>query len=360
MIHHRMAINSLFNRNKPIVLAGPCSAESREQVLETARQLAADPRIHAMRAGVWKPRTRPGSFEGIGAPALDWLLEARAETGLPVATEVANRHHVEAALNSGIDILWIGARTTVNPFYVQEIADALRGVDIPVLVKNPIHPDLGLWVGAIERLRAAGIQQLAAVLRGFFAYDSGPFRNEPRWEMTFELRGLLPDLPILCDPSHIAGRRDLIADVSQTALDIQLDGLMIETHYRPDEALSDAKQQITPHALKETLNALVLRKQDAQGLLAFNKLEGLREKIDTIDLSLIEILAERFKVVEAIGQLKEQEQISIFQLERFFQLLDDRKIRGLVNGLEADFMLELFQVIHKFSVQHQVNSRVKK
>jgi chorismate mutase len=345
---------------RPLVIAGPCSAESREQLLDTARQLAKDGRVNAIRAGVWKPRTRPGSFEGIGTPALQWLIEAREETGLPVATEVANRHHVEAALKAGVDILWIGARTTVNPFYVQEIADALRGTDIPVLVKNPIHPDIGLWVGALERLQEAGIRQLAAVLRGFFAYDSGPFRNEPRWEMTFELRGLAPDLPILCDPSHIAGRRDLIATVAQTAMDIQLEGLMIETHCRPEEALSDAKQQITPVALSQILDQLVLRKQDAEGLITFQKLEGLRAEIDQIDVRLIQILTERFKVVEAIGLLKNQEQISIFQLERFFQLLDDRRMRGIIAGLDPDLLRELFQVIHKFSVQQQVNTRVNR
>jgi chorismate mutase len=343
-------------KNAPLVIAGPCSAESREQFLTTATQLAANPRIDALRGGVWKPRTRPGSFEGIGTPALDWLVEAKQLTGLPVATEVANKHHVEAALKAGIDILWIGARTTVNPFYVQEIADALQGVDVPVLVKNPIHPDLGLWLGALERLNAAGIQKLAAIHRGFFAYETGPFRNEPKWELTFELRTRLPNLPILCDPSHIAGRRDLIAEVSQTALDINMDGLMIESHCNPDAALSDAKQQITPQTLGQILDNLVVKTPHLQNIEAFQSLQAIREKIDQLDNEMIATLARRFALVNEIGILKDRENISIFQLERFFGLMESRQEAGKNQGLDAALLRELFQVIHKFSVKTQVEA----
>lgn len=346
----------LHSHNAPLVIAGPCSAESRDQFLTTAQQLAANPRIDALRGGVWKPRTRPGSFEGIGTPALDWLVEAKQITGLPVATEVANKHHVEAALKAGIDILWIGARTTVNPFYVQEIADALAGVNIPVLVKNPIHPDLGLWLGALERLNAVGIQQLAAVHRGFFAYETGPFRNEPRWELTFELRTRVPDLPILCDPSHIAGRRDLIAAVSQTALDINMSGLMIESHCNPDAALSDAKQQVTPAALAIILDQLVVKVPLSKSSAAFKELQLLRSKIDVLDQQLIDMLVQRFGLVTEIGVLKDREKISIFQLERFFAMLESRQKAGADMGLDAALMKELFQVVHKFSVKTQVES----
>jgi chorismate mutase len=343
-------------QNAPLVIAGPCSAESREQFLTTAQQLAANPRIDALRGGVWKPRTRPGLFEGIGTPALDWLVEAKQLTGLPVATEVANKHHVEAALKAGIDILWIGARTTVNPFYVQEIADALMGVNVPVLVKNPIHPDLGLWLGALERLNAAGIQQLAAVHRGFFAYETGPFRNEPKWELTFELRARVPDLPLLCDPSHIAGRRDLIAAVSQTALDINMDGLMIESHCNPDAALSDAKQQVTPDALAVILDKLVVKLPHSSNSLAFQQLQQLRTRIDGLDAQLISTLAQRFDLVNQIGVLKDRENISIFQLERFFAMLEARQNAGSNQGLDVALLKELFQVIHKFSVKTQVEA----
>lgn len=340
--------------NEPIIIAGPCSAESEAQVLATARALAATARVSAFRAGVWKPRTRPGSFEGIGKPALQWLQKAKAETGLPVLTEVANAWHVEEALKHGVDMLWIGARTTVNPFYVQEIAEALRGVDIPVLVKNPIHPDLGLWIGAIERLHAHGVSRLAAIHRGFYAFKPAPFRNEPRWDMSFELRARLPEVPIICDPSHIAGRRDLIHEVSQTALDINLDGLMIECHINPSQALSDAEQQVTPQQLHDILGELVLRQEEAEAETTALRLAGLRLNIDVIDAEILDLLHKRFDEVNEIAQIKQEDNIAIFQMSRWFELMENRKKSGSQLGLDESMLHELYSVIHKYSVKRQI------
>lgn len=339
---------------EPLVIAGPCSAESEKQVLDTAIQLAATNRVSAFRAGVWKPRTRPGSFEGIGEPALAWLVKAKAATGLPVMTEVANAWHVEAALKQGIDMLWIGARTTVNPFYVQEIAEALRGVDIPVFVKNPIHPELGLWLGALERLSASGITRLAAIHRGFYAVKPAPFRNEPRWELSFELRAHMPELPILCDPSHIAGSRELIRQVSQTALDINLDGLMIESHVSPEIALSDAAQQITPSFLVNMLGQLVLRKEEADEALAMQKIDFIRKNIDQVDDAIIKLLLQRFQEVDAIAHIKREDNITAFQMARWFELMENRKKAGTNLGLDENLLHELYSVIHKYSVNRQI------
>lgn len=345
--------NWLEQPAQPLLIAGPCSAESEEQVLQTAHALKTSGRTAAFRAGVWKPRTRPGSFEGIGSPALKWLQRVKTETGLPVITEVANAHHVEAVLEHGLDAVWIGARTTVNPFYVQEIAEALRGVDIPVLVKNPLHPDVGLWVGALERFNRLGITRMAAVHRGFYSHASAPFRNEPKWEMSIELRSLAPNLPILCDPSHIAGRRDLLGEVCQTALDINLDGLMIEVHPHPDRALSDPEQQLSPAQLDALLSRLVIRSVESDDHLFNRQLEELRDQIDLVDHALIEQLARRFNIVGHIGQVKKENDVTIFQIRRWFNILKDRKARGQEHGLDEAFIHELFQLIHKYSIRVQ-------
>lgn len=340
--------------NNPFLIAGPCSAESEAQILTTANALKASGKAAVFRAGVWKPRTRPGSFEGIGKPALKWLQKAKLQTGLPVATEVANPWHVDEVLKHDIDMLWIGARTTVNPFYVQEIANALKGVQIPVLVKNPLHPDLGLWMGAIERFKAAGVLKIAAIHRGFFTTKPSPFRNEPKWEMSFDLRAEMPDLPVICDPSHIAGKRELLQQVAQTALDINLDGFMIESHCNPDTALSDAAQQITPVQLTTLVDALVLKSENTDEEIIQKKLIDLRSQIDSLDTNLLEILRNRFTQVEAIGQIKKQDDITVFQMKRWFELMTDRQKSGQKLHLDAAFLQELFGLIHKYSVKRQM------
>ena len=329
-------------------------------MLETAKQLKEIGKVSAIRAGVWKPRTRPGSFEGIGKTALQWLIETRQETGLPVMTEVGNGQHVEDVLKHDVDMIWIGARTTVNPFYIQEIADALKGVDIPVFVKNPIHPELGLWIGAIERLERAGISKLAAIHRGFYTSQPVPFRNEPKWEMSFELRTRLPDIPIICDPSHIAGTRDLISQVSQTALDLNLDGLIIETHHEPDKALSDAAQQITPAVLSDILDNLVIRHEEVEEETVQSKLDEHREVIDVLDHKIIQQLQKRFAHIEEIGQIKAEDKITIFQLNRWYDMVSERKKFGQQHGLDEDFLHELFSLIHKYSVRKQTKLGQKK
>jgi len=341
------------NTKSPLLIAGPCSAESKTQVLETGRAIAESGHASIFRAGVWKPRTRPGSFEGIGTPALGWLQDLKAETGMPVATEVANAWHVEACLEHDIDYLWIGARTTVNPFYVQEIAEALRGVDIPVLVKNPLHPDIGLWIGALERFNHCGIKQLMAIHRGFYAYEPAPYRNEPKWDLAIKLKRWMPELPIICDPSHIAGNTDLIAEVSQTALDLGMDGLMIETHHNPASALSDAQQQITPASLSTLMNTLVLRKSDFDDTEHLQKLRMIRNHIDGLDERLLGLLAERLALVSEIGTIKKDNNVMIFQLKRFFEILKTRKGIGDDLGLPKDLVHELFELIHKHSINIQ-------
>ncbi len=338
---------------EPFLIAGPCSAESEEQIIETARALKKHGNASVFRAGAWKPRTRPGSFEGIGAIALEWLNNAKQETGMPVATEVANAWHVEEVLKHNIDVLWIGARTTVNPFYMQEIANALKGVNIPVLVKNPLHPDLGLWIGGLERLERAGITKLAAIHRGFYTVKPSPFRNEPKWDLSFELRTHLPELPILCDPSHIAGNTDFLQQVSQTAMDINLDGLMIESHISPEKALSDAAQQITPDALALLMKNLIVKKEDSDEEKIRQKLNNYRNSIDLLDDELIKILQQRFKNVDRIGQIKLEDHITVFQLSRWFEMMKDRTSKSSTHQLDKEFLHELFSVIHKFSVKRQ-------
>lgn len=337
---------------RPAVISGPCSAESREQVLAIARQLAKIPLVKAMRAGIWKPRTRPSAFEGVGEPGLKWMQEVQAETGLKVTVEVAKPSHIEQALAHGIDILWIGARTTGNPFSIQELAEALQGVDVPVMVKNPLNPDLKLWLGALERFNQAGITKLAAVHRGFHCYDEGPYRNNPRWEIPIELKRLVPGLPILCDPSHICGNRHMIAEVSQKALDLEMDGLMIETHIDPDNALTDSSQQIVPEALKNILNNLTIRIEKGDQEFS-DKLENLRRHIDRIDKELIEVLGKRMNIVHEMGEYKRDHNITILQIERWRDIINSRLKTADKLGLDRDFLLRLLQLVHNESIRMQ-------
>jgi len=340
---------------RPIIISGPCSAETEEQVMKTCTQLANYTNVSVLRAGIWKPRTRPNSFEGIGSPALKWIKKAGVATGLPVTVEVANVKHVYEALRMGIDILWIGARTTVNPFAVQEIADALRGVDIPVLVKNPINPDLKLWIGALERLNQAGISKLGAIHRGFSTYNDKKYRNTPRWEIPIELMRLVKGMPFICDPSHICGRRDTLQEVSQKALDLNFDGLMIESHITPHKALSDAKQQVTPKRCGELLDSLVLRKTTTTDSdpVFLHSLAGLREVINELDHKLIDMLAERMKVAQRIGEVKRENNITILQAARWAEIIKSRMAYGNAQNLTDDFVANVYHEIHKESIRHQ-------
>ena len=340
-----------FIYKKPYIIAGPCSAESEEQVLSTAHLLRNV--VDVFRAGVWKPRTKPDSFEGVGVPALKWLNKVQLEYGLKVATEVATPHHVEMCLEHEIDMLWIGARTTVNPFYVQEISEALRGVDIPIFVKNPIHPELGLWLGAFERLNKVGVKQLAAIHRGFYSYGKSAFRNDPKWELPIKLRKELRSLPIICDPSHIAGNQALIESISQTAMDINLDGLMIESHTKPHLALSDAEQQITPSALKVILKSLVLRDAKLRDKAFKNELVNFRNEIDELDHKLLRLLNDRNSVVKQIADFKNRNQLTIFQIDRWFEILEDRTKSAESSDIDNQMVAEIFELIHKYSVLTQ-------
>lgn len=344
-------------RHLPYLIAGPCSVESESQIMKTAEAIAATGLASALRGGVWKPRTSPGNFEGIGAPALGWLKKAGETYDLPVITEVANARHVEEALKARMDMLWIGARTTVNPFYVQEIADALQGVDIPVMVKNPIHPEVKLWLGAIERVKQAGISKVAAIHRGFFSYQSQPFRNEPKWEVYFELKRLAPELPVICDPSHIAGNRDLLAEVSQSALDLGIRGFMIETHPDPENALSDPDQQLTPEALKRLIRGLETRTDMVNDYQFIHQLEKLRSRIDQLDEELLRTLQKRIRAVEEIGDVKNENQVTIFQMKRWFSILENRRDLALKLNLDPEIVHELFQAIHKYSIDVQIKAK---
>ncbi len=342
-----------INANFPLVIAGPCSAETEKQVMETAVALAKSTNVALLRAGIWKPRTRPGSFQGMGDVALPWLVNAGKATGIPTTTEVANAQHVEAALKAGIDVLWVGARTTVNPFSVQEIADALNGVDIPVMVKNPINPDLELWIGAFERLAGAGISRMLAMHRGFSGVQSGGFRNAPLWEIPIALKAAMPELPIVCDPSHITGDRKLLAGVAQKALDLGMDGLMIETHPRPNEAWSDAAQQITPENLATLLAGLSLRNTDCVDPDIENKLISLRSRIDEVDDQLIRLLGKRMDLVREIGSYKKDNDITILQIERWKEIIRSRKALGLSLQLPDEFLTHYLELIHKSSIRLQ-------
>ena len=340
-----------FIHKKPYLIAGPCSAESENQLLTIAK--AVEGTADIFRAGVWKPRTKPNSFEGIGKDALSWLKTIQQETSLKVVTEVATAKHVELCLESGVDMLWIGARTTVNPFYVQEIAEALRGVDIPVFVKNPIHPELGLWLGAFERLHKVGVKQLAAIHRGFYSYEKVAFRNDPKWEIPIKLREEIRDLPIICDPSHIAGKAALVGDIAQTAMDINLDGLMIETHHNPSAALSDAEQQVTPKELNNIMNNLVLRDTKLRDEEFKGRLLNFRNKIDNFDAKIIELLNNRKQVVEHIANFKNENKLTIFQIDRWFEILNTRKENANLLGVDEQMVEEIFALIHKYSILTQ-------
>lgn len=340
-----------LDTSKPVIIAGPCSAETREQVLTTATQLA-DNGIHIFRAGIWKPRTHPGGFEGVGEKGLPWLAEVKEKTGMLVSTEVANRQHVEAALSAGLDMIWIGARTSANPFAMQEIADALEAasVDIPVLVKNPVNPDLELWIGAMQRIRRAGISRIGAIHRGFSAYGRHLYRNLPQWRIPIELRRRFPDLPVFCDPSHIGGKRELIASISQQALDMSFSGLIIESHCDPDCALSDKSQQITPEVLNFILHTLVLRDKTS----STENLALLRRQIDRIDDELIELLDKRMRVAREIGQYKQEHSMPVIQAGRYNDLMQHRVKAAEELGMSPDFMRSVLAAIHEESVRQQI------
>ncbi len=343
----------LKSGKRKLIIAGPCGAESEGQIMETAKAIAENEKVSLFRAGVWKPRTRPGAFEGMGEEALKWLQQVQKEFSLPVTVEVANTEHVELALKYGVDVLWIGARTTVNPFSVQEIADALKGVDIPVLVKNPVNADLPLWMGALERMNRAGIKKLGAIHRGFHTAVKTQYRNAPMWELAIELKASCPALPLLCDPSHISGRRDLIAEVAQRALDLDMDGLMIETHRDPATALSDAAQQLTPAMLNALLEKLVIRDAYIGDAGFEHMLSTLREVIDEIDQELINAFSRRMQVVERIGEFKHDHGVTILQIDRWLEILRTRTAAGESLGLERDLVVELCQLLHKASIRKQ-------
>lgn len=340
-------------QNKPVFITGPCSAETREQVLATAKALKQQNTCSYFRAGIWKPRTRPNSFEGVGAEGLKWLQEVKSTYKIPVACEVAMPSHVEATLEHGIDLLWIGARTTASPFAMQEIANALKGENIPVLVKNPINAELSLWLGGIERLEKAGINQIGAIHRGFSGIEHGIYRNLPMWHVPMELKRLNPKLPVICDPSHITGQRDLIQKVSQYAMDLNFDGLMIETHPTPENALSDASQQVTPNHLKEIINNLIIKNESSQCKTYEHQLEFLRAKIDRIDDELIELLKSRSDVSKQIGALKKDENVTIFQQSRMDELMKLRLERAKSQGLSEELIEKIFTHIHSDSVNIQ-------
>jgi len=341
-----------FKLNHPLVIAGPCSAETEEQVLKIAHDLK-NTDVSVYRAGIWKPRTRPGMFEGVGAMGLKWLEKVKKETGLLTATEVANANHVKLALEHNIDILWIGARSTVSPFIVQEIADALEGTDKIILVKNPVNPDLSLWLGGIERLYSANIKKLGVIHRGFSTYEKTKYRNNPEWQLPIELQNRFPDLPLICDPSHIAGRRDILQDISQTALDLNFDGLMIETHIDPDKAWSDAAQQIKPEVLVKMMEDLKIRKVTNNEVDYKNSLNTLRTQIDLIDYGLLDTLGKRMKVAIDIGKLKKKKNVAVLQTKRWNEILGKMILDGEEKGLSEEFILRMFKAIHQESINHQ-------
>lgn len=334
---------------RPLIIAGPCSAETEEQVFNTAKQLS-EKGIKIFRAGIWKPRTKPGGFEGIGEQGLPWMQRVKKELGMLVATEVANTKHVEAALNAGIDILWIGARTSANPFAMQEIADALKGADVPVLIKNPVNPDLELWIGAIERINGAGIKRIAAIHRGFSTYDKKLYRNLPMWHIPIELHRRIPYLPVICDPSHIGGRRELIAPLCQQAMDLGFDGLIIESHCSPDNAWSDAKQQVTPDVLDFIIDRLVIRNI----ISSTESIEALRSQIDECDNSLLDILAKRMRISREIATYKREHNMTVVQATRYNEILDKRGAQGVLCGMSDEFVRTIFERIHEESVRQQL------
>ena len=342
-------LNLPSDQKRPFIIAGPCSAETEEQVMTTARQLAMKG-CHMFRAGVWKPRTKPGGFEGHGEPALKWMKQVKDDTNMLVGTEVATPEHVELALKYDMDILWIGARTSANPFAMQALADAMKGIDNPVLVKNPVNPDLELWIGALERLNAAGVQKLGAIHRGFSSFEKTIYRNVPMWQIPIELRRRIPELPIVCDPSHMGGKRELIAPLSQQALDMGFDGLMIESHCDPDKAWSDAKQQITPEVADFIVGMLVARDMT----VTTDDLKQLRQQIDECDNDLMELLARRMRICREIGQYKKEHNITVLQTGRYNEILDKRGAQGSLCGMGSEFVKQIFEHIHEESVRQQI------
>lgn len=341
-----------FGLDHPLVIAGPCSAETEEQLLKIAHQLK-DTDANVLRAGIWKPRTRPGNFEGVGALGLKWLQKAKEETGMLTTTEVANPNHVDLALKHDVDILWIGARTTVSPFIVQEIAEALKGTDKTVLVKNPVNPDLALWLGAVERFYACDIKNLGVIHRGFSTYEKTKYRNNPEWQIPIDLQTKFPDLPLILDPSHIAGNRTSIFDLCQTALDLNYDGIMVETHFDPDNAWSDAKQQITPATLDQYTKDLRIRKEVSESEEFKTKLKGLRAMIDIADTQLLDVLSRRMKISDEIGKAKKTQNVAILQNQRWNEILGKMILEGEQNGLSEEFILRIFKAIHQESINHQ-------
>ena len=340
-------------KKRPIIISGPCSAETEEQVPETATRLAKTGKVDMLRAGIWKPRTRPGSFEGIGTKGLPWMQQAKKITGLPVTVEVATAKQVEDALTFEVDVLWIGARTTVNPFSVQEVADALRGVDVPVLIKNPINPDLELWTGAVERVAKAGIKQIGLIHRGFSSYGNTEYRNAPMWHLAIEMKRRNPELLMINDPSHISGRRDILLDVAQKAIDLDMDGLIIESHIDPDKAWSDAKQQITPEKLGEMISSIQWRREDVNSEEYHAALEKLRQQINHLDDELMQILGQRMKVAEKIGEYKKNNNITILQTNRWNEILERAFQKGEKLNLSKEFITKYFDAVHMESINHQ-------
>lgn len=346
----------------PLIISGPCSAESELQVMETARRLAVSGRTHVFRSGIWKPRSRPGSFSGAGTKAVRWMKRVREETGLKTAVEVASPAHIEVCLRDGsVDILWIGARTVSNPFSVEELSGALAGVDIPVLLKNPLSPDIDLWTGAIERIKAAGITKIAAVFRGFSPFERTAYRNMPKWEIPIELRRRMPDVPVICDPSHIAGDAALVPEIAQKAFDLGMKGLMTEVHFNPQEALSDARQQLSVEDFDNMINSLIVRNQTTDDPFFLNQLEELRLQVDSIDYQIIELVASRMEASVRMGEYKCRNNVTILQMERWLEILRTRTGHGLEAGLEISFIEALMRLLHQESIRTQtvVMNRMK-
>ncbi len=349
---HQSTVQAAWNK-RPLIISGPCSAETEEQVIETAQRLANTGKVDMLRAGIWKPRTKPGMFEGIGAKGLPWLQQAKKLTGLPTTVEVATGKQVEDALTFDVDVLWIGARTTVNPFSVQEVADALRGVDVPVLIKNPINPDLELWQGAVERVSRAGIKQIGLIHRGFSSYGNTEFRNAPMWHLAIEMKRRMPGMPIINDPSHICGRRDILQSTAQKAIDLDFDGLMIESHIDPDNAWSDAKQQITPERLSEMLSSMTWRKEDVTSESFHAALDKLREQINHIDDELMQLIAQRMSIAEKIGEYKRNNNVTILQATRWNEILEKALQKAGKVGLSEEFISRYMDAIHMESINRQ-------
>lgn len=346
------SMQKIWNK-RPIIISGPCSAETEEQVLETATRLAATGKVDMFRAGIWKPRTKPGMFEGIGTKALAWMANAKKATGLPITVEVATAKHVENALQFDVDMLWIGARTTVNPFSVQEVCDALRGVDVPVLIKNPINPDLELWCGGIERLQKVGVKDIGMIHRGFSNYGNTEFRNAPMWHLPIEMKRRFPEMLLICDPSHICGNRTGLQSISQKSIDLDFDGLMIESHIDPDHAWSDAKQQITPERLAELLDDLIWRFETSDEKEFITALATLREQINQIDDELLTLIGQRMKIADKIGAYKRENNITILQTHRWNEILAKAFVKGDLLGLSKDFITKYFDAVHLESISHQ-------